>query len=97
MSEGNYNDANKAKQKYDELKRKETIRQINILKSSQEQELNAIQEAQKAQFLEFSQAWDNYMQEYEITALKSIDNLKVFLVKAYFNRNVIQKKLMTQK
>ncbi len=77
VSEGNYNEANKAKQKYDELKRKETTRQINILKAAQEHELNAIQEAQKAQFMEFSQAWDKYMQEYETTALKSIDSLKV--------------------
>ena len=66
-----------AKQKHDDLKRRETIRHVNIIKTAQDSELKAIQEAQKAQFVEFSQAWDKYMTEYEATALKSIDTLKV--------------------
>ncbi len=56
----------------------ETIRQINIIKGSQEQELKAIEEAQKAQFMEFSEAWDKYMNDYESTAIKSLEKLKVY-------------------
>ena len=36
-----------------------------------------IEAAQKAQFLEFSQAWDNYMSDYEATAYLSLEKLKV--------------------
>ena len=35
-----------------------------------------IEAAQKAQFLEFSQAWDNYMSDYEATAYLSLEKLK---------------------
>lgn len=35
-----------------------------------------VEEAQKAQFLEFSEAWDNYMAQYEETAFKSLERLK---------------------
>ena len=53
------------------------MRQVNNIKASQEHELQAIEEAQKAQFLEFSEAWDKYMNDYEATAIKSLDKLKV--------------------
>ena len=36
-----------------------------------------IEAAQKAQFLEFSQAWDNYMSDYEATAYLSLEKMKV--------------------
>ena len=36
-----------------------------------------IENAQKAQYVEFSQAWDQYMKEYEETALDLMDKLKV--------------------
>lgn len=52
--EGNYQEAKKARGKFDELLRKETIRQKNNIRSAQEQELQNIEAAQKAQFLEFS-------------------------------------------
>ena len=52
------------------------MRQINNLKASQEHELQAIEEAQKGQFIEFSEAWDKYM-SYEATAIKSLEKLKV--------------------
>ena len=35
------------------------------------------EEAAKTQFLEFSQTWDNYMTEYEETAYKSVEKLRV--------------------
>ncbi len=50
---------------------------MNIVKTGQERELRAVEEAQKAQFFNFSGAWDKYMSEYETTALKSIEKLKV--------------------
>lgn len=56
--------------------RKETIRQKNNIRIAQEQELQSIENAQKSQFLEFSQAWDNYMSDYEATAYLSLEKLK---------------------
>lgn len=56
--------------------RKETIRQRNNIRIAQEQELQSIENAQKSQFLEFSQAWDNYMSDYEATAYLSLEKLK---------------------
>lgn len=78
MQEGNYAEAKKAKEKADELKKQELNRQIENIKASQEHELQAIEEAQKAQFLEFSDAWDKYMGDYENTAIKSLESMKVF-------------------
>ena len=74
--EGNYQEAKKARGKFDELLRKETVRQKNNIRAAQEQELQNIEAAQKAQFLEFSQAWDNYMSDYEATAYLSLEKLK---------------------
>ena len=52
--EGNYQEAKKASGKFEELLKKETIRQKNNIRAAQEQELQNIEAAQKAQFLEFS-------------------------------------------
>jgi DNA-binding XRE family transcriptional regulator len=46
------------------------------MRSAQEQELLTVENAQKAQFIEFSQAWDNYMSDYEATAYLSLEKLK---------------------
>ena len=35
-----------------------------------------MERAQRAQFLEFSAAWDNYMSDYEATAYLSLEKLK---------------------
>ena len=75
--QGNYAEARKARAKFDELLLKETQRQKNNIRAAQEQELQNIEAAQKAQFLEFSQAWDNYMSDYEATAYLSLEKLKV--------------------
>jgi len=74
--DGNYTEANKAKAKYDELKKKETLRQLNSIRSTQEKELQEIENSQKEQFEEFTAAWDNYMSEYEATAYSSLEKLK---------------------
>ena len=52
------------------------MRQVNNIKASQEHELQAIEEAQKSQFIEFSESWDKYMGDYETTAIKSLEKLK---------------------
>ena len=46
------------------------------MRAAQEQELLTIENAQKAQFIEFSQAWDQYMSDYEATAYLSLEKLK---------------------
>ena len=75
--QGNYAEAQKTRSKFEELLKKETSRQRNNIRAAQEQELQNIEAAQKAQFLEFSQAWDNYMSDYEATAYLSLEKLKV--------------------
>ena len=75
-NEGQYAEARKSRLKYEELLRKESIRQKNNIRTAQELELQSIENAQKSQFLEFSQAWDNYMSEYEATAYLSLEKLK---------------------
>lgn len=74
--EGNYAEARKASSKFDELLKKEVARQRNNIRAAQEHELANIEAAQKAQFVEFSQAWDHYMSDYEATAYLSLEKLK---------------------
>ena len=52
--EGNYGEARKASSKFDELLKKEVARQRNNIRAAQEHELANIENAQKAQFVEFS-------------------------------------------
>ena len=74
--EGNYGEARKASSKFEELLKKEVTRQRNNIRAAQEHELANIEAAQKAQFIEFSQAWDHYMSDYEATAYLSLEKLK---------------------
>ena len=60
----------------EDLKNKEMLRQLQNMKQAQEQELITVESAQRAQFLEFSSAWDNYMSDYEATAYLSLEKLK---------------------
>ena len=46
------------------------------MRQAQEGELITVENAQRSQFLEFSQAWDNYMSDYEATAYLSLEKLK---------------------
>ena len=75
-TEGNYTEAKKAQLKYEELKKKETIRQLQQIKETQEKELRGLEESQNSQIEEFNKAWDSYMSEYEATAYKSLEKLK---------------------
>ena len=74
--EGNYEEARKARAKYEELRKKESARQLSSMRMAQDQELQNVENTQKQQFSEFSSAWDNYMAEYEATAYRSLEKLK---------------------
>lgn len=76
------------------------------MRLAQEKELVNIESAQKLQFAEFSNAWDQYMREYEATAFELIEQLKIkqeqelvlheeqvtkaFLVKQSDSKNLIE-------
>ena len=44
--------------------------------SQPRQEMMEVEQAQRAQFLGFSNAWDKYMADYESTAYMSLERLK---------------------
>ncbi len=69
-------EAKRADLKFEDLRQKEALRQQQNMRQAQEQELITVENAQRAQFLEFSQAWDNYMSDYEATAYLSLEKLK---------------------
>merc|ERR1719424_2714854 len=75
-SNGEYVEAQKARRKYEELRRKEEERQRRLVDQAQQHEMNEVEQAQKQQFLGFSAAWDKYMADYESTAYMSLERLK---------------------
>ena len=75
-NEGNYVEAKKARQKYEELRKKETLRQLNLMRIKQQESLRMVDEAQQKQLEEFSKSWDSYLAEYEATAYQSLQKLK---------------------
>ncbi len=72
----NLPEARRAQLKFEDLKNKEMLRQLQNMRQAQEQELITVESAQRSQFLEFSGAWDNYMSDYEATAYLSLEKLK---------------------
>lgn len=46
------------------------------MKLAQSRELISVEESQRIQFCDFTKAWDDYMRDYEETALKSIESMK---------------------
>lgn len=46
------------------------------MRLAQEKELGNIENAQKLQFQEFTEAWDKYMRDYEVTSFVAIEQLK---------------------
>lgn len=69
-------EAVRAQLKFEDLRAKEMLRQLQNMRQAQEQELSTVENAQRSQFLEFSAAWDNYMSDYEATAYLSLEKLK---------------------
>jgi len=75
-STGEYVEAQKARKKYEELRTREEERQRRLVDEAQQQEMIEVEQAQRAQFLGFSNAWDKYMADYESTAYMSLERLK---------------------
>eukprot|EP00439_Symbiodinium_sp_Y106_P086358 s121_g32.t2 len=71
-----YVEAQKARKKYEELRTKEEERQRRLVDQAQQHEMMEVEQAQRAQFLGFSNAWDKYMADYESTAYMSLERLK---------------------
>lgn len=71
-----FGEAKVVKFKLEKLKKKELKRQKDYLRANQEKELISIENSQKMQFYEFSQAWDTFMSDYEATAYLSLEKLK---------------------
>lgn len=71
-----FGEAKNVKFKLEKLKKKELKRQKDYLRANQEKELISIENSQKMQFYEFSQAWDTFMADYEATAYLSLEKLK---------------------
>ena len=46
------------------------------MEESQNQELLYVEQIQRKQFAEFTDAWDQYMSEYEANAYQSVDRLR---------------------
>jgi hypothetical protein len=63
--------------KFEEFSKAEQQRQEQNMRLAQEKELINIENAQKLQFQEFSETWDKYMRDYEVTAFELIEQLKV--------------------
>ena len=76
-AEGNYTDAKKSRDKYEELQSNEIQRHLENLKQSQEEELKSIEEEHKTQFNEYCESWDRFMQEYEASSVKTLEMIKV--------------------
>ena len=74
---GDYTRAKMMKLRFEEFSRAEQQRQEQNMRLAQEKELINIESAQKLQFEEFSDAWDQYMRDYEATAFELIEQLKV--------------------
>ncbi|CDW77949.1 ca2+-binding protein (ef-hand superfamily) [Stylonychia lemnae] len=59
-----------------DYQKKQLERQQRNMQIAQKLELEQIEANQQQQFLEFSNAWDKYMQDYEAAAYKSLEKLK---------------------
>ena len=60
-------------------------RQCSRMEQKQRDELVQIESIQRQQFAEFTSAWDEYMQQYENTAIMSIERLKSEQEQEVFN------------
>ncbi|TNV86115.1 hypothetical protein FGO68_gene2327 [Halteria grandinella] len=71
-----YQEAKRAREQVQILADTELRRQKQNMDTAQMQEFEQIQTQQRAQFIEFSRAWDQYMAEYESAASGSVSNLR---------------------
>jgi hypothetical protein len=70
---GNYMMANRFKKFFERWSKDEQQRLTHNMRVGQQRELINIENAQRIQYQEFSEAWDKYMQDYETTACDLVD------------------------
>jgi hypothetical protein len=70
---GNYMMANKFKKIFDRWGQDERQRLNHNMRVAQQRELLNIENAQRLQYQEFSEAWDRYMADYEATAFELVE------------------------
>lgn len=75
-NEGNYMMANKFKKVIDRWSQDEQQRLVHNMRVAQQRELINVENAQRMQYQEFSEAWDKYMTDYEQTAYELVEQLK---------------------
>ena len=61
----------------DRYRKDEEHRLLHNMKVAQLSELQNIEKAQQIQFIEFSEAWDKYIADFEVTALDMMGKLKI--------------------
>ena len=74
--ESNYLEAKRVKEKLNQLSIIEYNRQIRSMEQAQQLELIHVEQIQRQQFQEFTDAWDSYMGEYEHNAFQSVERMK---------------------
>lgn len=78
-----YIEAKRAEDKFEKTLAKATKKQKEQIRTFQEKELRSIELTQQQQYKEFSDAWDEYMADYEATAYLSLEKLKERQMKEY--------------
>ena len=73
-----YIEAKRAEDKFEKTLAKATKKQKEQIRTFQEKELRSIELTQQQQYKEFSDAWDEYMADYEATAYLSLEVRQVF-------------------
>ena len=68
--------ANKFKKVIDRWSQDEQQRLVHNMRVAQQRELINVENAQRMQYQEFSEAWDKYMTDYERTAYELVEQLK---------------------
>lgn len=71
-----YHEARRAEDKFEKTLTKLMDKQKSQIRDFQDKELRDIEDTQKQQYIEFSEAWDEYMADYEATAYLSLEKLK---------------------
>ncbi|CEL92027.1 unnamed protein product [Vitrella brassicaformis CCMP3155] len=75
-SAGQYDRAAALRVHHDRVRQEEEERQQRLVVEAQSEELQMVEDWQRQQFLQFSNAWDKYMADYEATAYASLERLQ---------------------
>jgi len=74
---GDYKGANTIKQRMAMLREQELRRTRTNMKQAQQNELQQLDQAQRMLAAQFTNEWDQYMEEYERQAVQGVERLKV--------------------